>query len=237
MMGKEKPVSRLRIGRPLRAGLMLGSALSLVLLAGCHWDMWIQPKALPLQRSAFFPNQMASRPPVPNTVEHTFGQAILHTDNPYFTGMANGKLVTQIPAEAFLHFPGNTPQERLRAMLERGQDRFTIFCTPCHGALGDGNGMIAQRGFALRRQPGNYHTDRLRNMPDGHFFDVITNGYGVMFSYASRVQDPADRWAIVAYIRALQLSQHATTNDVPPAEMQRLQAEGAAQPGGTPIGR
>ncbi|MCC7229311.1 MAG: cytochrome c, partial [Fimbriimonadaceae bacterium] len=97
-------------------------------------------------------------------------------------------------------------------LIRRGKERFTIYCTPCHGQLGDGNGMIAKRGFALRRPVGNYHTERLRKMAVGHFYDVITNGYGSMYSYAARVE-PRDRWAIVAYIRALQLSQAATSAD------------------------
>jgi len=99
-----------------------------------------------------------------------------------------------------------------KAFIKRGQDRFNIYCTPCHGRVGDGNGMIAQRGFNLRRPVASYHTDRLRGMPVGYFYDVITNGYGAMYSYASRIE-PEDRWAVVAYIRALQLSQHAVPAD------------------------
>ncbi|MBC8066293.1 MAG: cytochrome c, partial [Chlorobia bacterium] len=92
------------------------------------------------------------------------------------------------------------------------KERFEIYCTPCHGQIGDGQGMIAKRGFTLRRPVGNYHTERLRKMPVGHFYDVITNGYGSMYSYASRIE-PRDRWAVVAYVRALQLSQGASTAD------------------------
>jgi mono/diheme cytochrome c family protein len=99
------------------------------------------------------------------------------------------------------------------ALLARGQERYAIFCSPCHGYDGRGDGMVVQRGFP---KPPSYHTDRLRAAPARYFFDVISNGYGVMYSYAARVP-PADRWAIVAYIRALQLSQHAKLSDVPQA--------------------
>lgn len=109
------------------------------------------------------------------------------------------------------------------ALVERGRERFGIFCTPCHGRLGDGNGMVVQRGFP---HPPSYYEPRLVNAPDQHFFDVITHGYGAMFSYADRVPAP-DRWAIIAYIRALQRSQSATLADVPPEERARLEAEPA----------
>jgi len=107
------------------------------------------------------------------------------------------------------------------ALLARGRKEFDVFCSPCHSRLGDGNGMIVQRGMP---RPPSFHIDRLRSADDQHFFDVISNGYGVMYSYAARV--PAeDRWAIIAYIRALQLSQNARLDDVPPAERARLLAE------------
>ena len=104
---------------------------------------------------------------------------------------------------------------------QRGREQFDIFCSPCHGRVGNGDGMIVQRGMP---QPPDFHDERLRGVPDQHIFDVITTGYGVMYSYAARVR-PRDRWAIVAYIRALQLSQHATLDDVPPPERARLMAE------------
>ena len=105
------------------------------------------------------------------------------------------------------------------ALLERGQERFRIYCTPCHSELGDGHGMIVQRGFPA---PPSYHIDRLREAPPQHFYDVMTNGYGAMYSFAARVQ-PADRWAIAAYIRALQRSQQATLEDIPPDQRSALQ--------------
>lgn len=115
--------------------------------------------------------------------------------------------------------PEPPPPPVTLALLERGQQRFNIYCAPCHARLGDGNGMIVQRGFP---NPPSYHIDRLRQAPNQHFYDVITNGYGAMYSYAARVA-PADRWAIVAYIRALQASQDAALADVPPNERSALQ--------------
>jgi mono/diheme cytochrome c family protein len=108
-------------------------------------------------------------------------------------------------------------------LLARGQEEFDVFCSPCHGRVGDGNGIVVQRGMP---RPRSFHEDRLRQAPDRHFFDAMTAGYGAMYSYAARVQ-PRDRWAIIAYVRALQLSQHATLNDVPAAEQERLRAEAA----------
>jgi mono/diheme cytochrome c family protein len=112
----------------------------------------------------------------------------------------------------------NLPMPVTLELLKRGQERFNIYCSPCHGRLGDGKGMISQRGFNVRRPVASYHSDRLRKMPVGYFYDVITNGYGAMYSYASRVE-PEDRWAIVSYIRVLQLSQHASTADADPSKL------------------
>lgn len=217
----------------LRAGIALGGLIfGMLFLAGCHTDMWIQPKDKPQSANDFFPDGQGSRPLVAGTVARSeaYGQlwaknpAIsddIHTGNPAFSGLSGRKYVDRIPDSMLKQFPD------FKTMLERGQDRFNIFCTPCHSRLGDGKGFIAQRGFALRRPPASYHTDRLRKMPIGHFYDVITNGYGTMFSYASRVQ-PVDRWAIAAYIRVLQFSQNATRSDVPPG--QDLNQPGAPAP-------
>jgi mono/diheme cytochrome c family protein len=181
--------------------------------------MWVQPKTEPLRESEFFADGMSARPLVPGTVARDH----IRLDEGYFTGAENGKWLKDIPVEVN------------EALLKRGQERFDIYCSPCHGRLGDGNGMIANRGFELRRPVGNYHTDRLRKMPAGHFYDVITNGYGTMFSYASRVE-PQDRWAIVSYIRALQLSRHATSEQAaraatlaPPPAPTEEHTEGAAE--------
>lgn len=179
--------------------LGLGAA---TLLAGCHTDMWVQPKTKAQHASTFFEDGMASRPKVKGTVAR--GQQM---DDPvYFSGRsADGKLVAAIPADRAMQ---ELKLETYKDLLMRGKERFTVFCSPCHGQLGNGKGMIATRGLELRRPVGNYHTNRLREMPVGHFFDVMTNGYGVMYSFSTRVP-VEDRWAIAAYIRVLQRSQNA----------------------------
>ena len=211
-----------------RLPALLAAALSALALAGCHTDMWIQPKVKTLQESDFFTDGRGARDPV----EHTIARGQLRGQDAFETGLVKGRLVTQLPP---IVGPGK-PFADTREMLERGKDRFEIYCSPCHGRLGDGNGMIAQRGLALRRAPASFHTDRLRRMPIGHFVDVQTNGYGVMYSYASRV-DPQDRWAIAAYIRVLQRSQNARPGDIPPGALEASArpapaSEGAAQGGG-----
>jgi mono/diheme cytochrome c family protein len=157
--------------------------------------MYDQPRYEPLEASAFFEDGQSSRPLVPGTVAR--GQ--LRDDDHFYTGNVDGKLVETFPFEVD------------RSVLERGRERFDIYCSPCHGRAGDGAGMIVKRGFSA---PPSFHIERLRKEPIGHFFDVITHGHGAMYSYASRVP-PRDRWAIIAYIKALQLSQNATIDDVP----------------------
>lgn len=173
-----------------------------LLLAGCRLDMHVQPKYLPYAGTDFFGDGRSERQPVPGTV----ARGHLELDELFYTGKENGVESDRFP------FPIT------RADLERGRQRFNVYCTPCHGYTGKGDGMIVQRGFP---QPPSYHIDRLRNAPVGHFFSVISNGTGSMYSFAARV-DPADRWRIAAYIRALQLSQHATLDDVPAADRQNL---------------
>lgn len=198
-----------------RRGRWLLAVALPVLVAGCHTDMWTQPKYHnPMQEEAnkngvkIFPDGMVSRPLVKGTVARDH----LREDDAFFTGYANGKMID--------YFPVPVSKE----LILRGQDRYTVYCVPCHGQLGDGKGMIATRGFQIRRPVGNYHTDRLRKMPVGHFYDVITNGYGAMYSYASRIE-PQDRWAIVSYIRALQFSQDARIGDLTPEEIRGLSAK------------
>jgi hypothetical protein len=169
---------------------------------GCRLDMHVQPKYKPDEPSTFFQDGRSDRPEIPGTV----ASGHLRTDELLYTGRVNGLEADQFP------FP-ITPQ-----VLERGQGRFNIYCTPCHDYTGSGHGMVVQRGFPA---PPSYHTDRLRKAPAGHFFEVMTDGYGAMYSYAARIS-PEDRWAIVAYIRALQLSQNATLADVPAQERQKL---------------
>ncbi|HXG25055.1 MAG TPA: cytochrome c [Chthonomonadales bacterium] len=189
-----------------RLAAIIPGTVGLLLLAGCHIDMWRQPKVKPLEQSTFFADSLSARLPVPGTV----ARGELREDAARYKGRVGGKLVDKFP------FP--ITMEDMR----RGQERFNIYCSPCHGRLGDGKGMIAQRGLALVRQPASYHTDRLRKIPVGHFYDVITNGFGIMYSYASRVE-PDDRWRIAAYIRALQYSQNARLSDVPPEEIPKLE--------------
>ena len=167
--------------------------------------MFNQPYSKPLDRSDFFQeNHMASRP----IVLHTVARGHLDDDNVFFTGKIGTNLVESFP------FPIT------REILERGHERFDIYCAVCHGRTGEGNGMIVQRGFPV---PPSYHIDRLRTAPVGHFYDVITQGYGIMYSYAERIE-PRDRWAIAAYIRALQFSRHATLDDVPEPTRASLEA-------------
>lgn len=176
-----------------------------VFLTGCHLDMWVQPKVKSQSENTFFADGQGTRPPVKGTV--VFGEP--KDDEAFYTGFENGRLVTEFPVPVDKEF------------ILRGKERYEIVCSHCHGGLGDGKGMIAQRGFTLRRPVGDYHTDRLREMPVGHFYDVITNGYGTMYPQGARVQ-PLDRWAIVAYIRALQLSQNATRDDLDPTTAEML---------------
>ncbi len=162
---------------------------------GCRQDMHDQPRFKPLAKSDFYADLRSARQPVEGTVAR--GQ--LHEDTYFYTGKAGNLFGDYMPFAV-------TPD-----VLARGQQRFNIYCAPCHSRTGDGNGMIVQRGF---RAPPSYHTDRLRKAPLGYFFDVMTNGFGAMPDYAAQI--PAhDRWAIVAYIRALQLSQAATPADAP----------------------
>lgn len=187
-------------------GLGLICLFCITAVTACRQDMHDQPKYEPYEMSSFFDDRRASRVPVEGTIAR--GNNIL-TDEHLFTGKVNGELVSTFPFKI------------TREVVERGQNRFNIYCAPCHSRLGDGNGMIAQRGGATMKRPGNYHSQQLHDMPVGHFFDVMTNGFGSMYSSAERVS-VRDRWAIAAYIRVLQLSQNATLDDVPAAQRQRL---------------
>lgn len=190
-------------------GAVIGRAASLAcLLAGvtlvsaCRQDMHNQPKYKPLRASAFFENGSSARP----IIEGTIARGTLQTDESFFTGKNGNVLVTELP------FPVT------QQVLDRGEERYNIYCTPCHDRTGSGRGMVVQRGY---RQPPSYHIDRLRNVEIGHFFDVMTNGFGVMPDYRAQIS-PRDRWNIAAYIRALQLSQHAAAGDVPGGDPAKL---------------
>jgi Cytochrome C oxidase, cbb3-type, subunit III len=172
------------------------AALGLMFVLGCRQDMHDEPKFFPQRGTSFYADGRSVRPQVENTVARNQ----LHEDSYFYTGLENGK-------------EGNTlPFPVTMQVLERGQERYNVYCTPCHSRVGNGEGMIVQRGYA---HAGNFHTARLEAAPLGHFFHVITNGYGAMPDYSTQVA-PVDRWAIVAYIKALQLSQKATQADVAP---------------------
>jgi mono/diheme cytochrome c family protein len=204
-----------RVPRGSRAlALVLAAAAG---LAGCRQDMHQAPRYDPLEASDFFADRRASRPLVPGTVAR--GQ--LRADHVYYTGKRGSEFVSEIPVPV------------TRALLERGRDRFDIYCSPCHSRLGDGNGMIVQRGL---KRPSSFHEERLRNQPIGYFYDVMTNGFGAMQDYAAQVA-PADRWAIAAYIRALQFSRRAPADllsDADRARLDRVAGIAPGSPGGTP---
>ena len=177
----------------LLAGIGL---VGLLALSGCRQDMHNQPKFIPLRESDFFADHRSERPLVEGTVAH--GE--VEGDDLLSTGMVNGELASVFP------FPVTGD------VMRRGQERYDIFCSPCHARTGNGDGMIVRRGF---RAPPSLHVDRLRQAPVGHFFDVIINGFGAMPDYKAQVP-VRDRWAIIAYIRALQASTAAGIADVPP---------------------
>ena len=217
---KAEFLSRVGVGsRPAGSGRTFARGVSVaclgmmaLLLAGCRLDMHIQPKYLPYEPTDFFSDGRSERQPVPGTVAR--GQ--LRVDELLYSGTENGVESNRFP------FPIT------RADLERGRERYNVYCTPCHDYTGSGRGMIVQRGFP---QPPSYHIQRLRDAPVGHFYAVMTNGFGAMYSYAARIE-PADRWRIAAYIRVLQLSENAKVDDVPQEDRAKLAAqpvEGSAQ--------
>jgi Cytochrome C oxidase, cbb3-type, subunit III len=178
-----------------RRAALVPAAVGLLFVLGCRQDMHDQPKFFPQRGTDFYADGRSVRPQVANTVARNQ----LHEASYFYTGLVNEKEGDGMP------FPVTME------VLERGQERYNIYCTPCHSRVGNGAGMIVQRGYA---HAGDYHTTRLETAPLGHFFHVITNGYGAMPDYSAQIS-PADRWAIVAYIKALQLSQKATPADVP----------------------
>lgn len=195
----------------LRRGLLAGLACGLVLAAGCRQDMHNQPKYIPLRDSEFFTDGSSARP----LPEDTVARGTLEDDAAFYTGKVGNEFVTELPLPL------------TKALLDRGQERFNIYCAPCHDRAGTGNGMIVRRGY---KQPPSYHIDRLRQAPIGHFYDVMTHGFGAMPDYAAQVE-PRDRWAIAAYIRALQLSQHASEADIPAGDRPKLSQPAAQQAG------
>ena len=169
--------------------------MALMLAAGCRQDMQDQPKMIPQRGTEFFADGRSARPQVVGTVSRDQ----LHQDEYFYTGLVDGKEQDALPFPATLQ------------VLERGQERFNVYCTPCHSRVGNGLGMIVERGY---KPAGNYHDAKRLAQPLSHYFFVMTNGYGAMPDYSAQLT-PADRWAVAAYIRALQLSQNATQADVP----------------------
>jgi Cytochrome C oxidase, cbb3-type, subunit III len=172
-----------------------GAAGLLLLAAGCRQDMQNQPRMFPQRGTTLFADGRSVRP----QVEHTVARGQLYEDDYFYTGLMNGKEADMMP------FPVTMQ------VLDRGQERFNIYCTPCHSRVGNGAGMIVERGY---KPAGNFHDARRLAEPLSHYFYVMSNGYGAMPDYKAQIA-PADRWAIAAYIRALQLSQNATLADVP----------------------
>jgi mono/diheme cytochrome c family protein len=189
------------------ARLLITALIALGAL-GCRRDMQDQPRYDAFETSAFFADGRASRPRVPGTV----ARGHLQDDPVFFTGKdATGAYAVAAPMPA------------TRDLLARGQERFNIYCTPCHDRTGSGQGIVVQRGY---KRPPSFHEDRLRALPIGYFVDVVTHGFATMPSYAAQIP-PADRWAIATYLRALQRSQHATIADVPPSERPSLDVAAA----------
>jgi hypothetical protein len=196
-----------------RDGHLLIAVLFVVsITSACRLDMHVQPRENPLSQNDFFADGRSARPPVEGTVAR--GQ--LREDAYFYTGKIGNN-------------PGDVmPFKVNKDILDRGRERYNIFCAPCHSRVGDGNGFVPSRGFS--RKPPSFHIERLRKAPVGYFFDVTTNGFGIMPDYASQIP-PDDRWAIVAYVRALQLSQNATMEDVPAGQQIPSQPPKFSTPG------
>lgn len=198
--------SNIHYARQARRRLALALTACVGVLTGCHWDMWDNSRLKPLEAETFFGvNASSSRTLLAESVPYK--QANL--DTIYFAGKnADGSFATQLPDDIQL----------TRELLLRGMERFAIYCTPCHGYRGEGNGMVVQRGFPV---PPSFSIDRLRVAEVGYFYDVMTNGFGRMYSYASRIP-VHDRWAIAAYIKALQLSQTGSIETLTPEKFEAV---------------
>ena len=206
----------------------------MAVLAGCRQDMHDQPKFIPLRSSEFYSDRRSARYPVPGTIPRTISGASANCSNNNVSPECQESMIVDKeqldPNSYFLtgkhgntygnELPAGTDSKTVAAVLARGQERYNIYCTPCHSQLGDGNGMIVQRGY---KRPPSFHVQRLKNAPLGWFYDVISNGFGGMPDYAAQVK-PADRWAIAAYIRVLQASQDTNINDLPPDAKSKLPA-------------
>lgn len=205
---KSRPVMALLLALSLPAGGV-----------GCSQQMATDGKLTTYMPTPLFPDHRAGRDLIPGTI----ARGALHDNEAYFAGTSHGRPIREIPIRV------------TAGLLRRGQQRFNIYCAPCHNETGDGDGIIVRRGFL---RPPSYHTDRLRSAPAGHFYEVIIHGSGAMYGYGDRVTDPRDRWAIVAYIRALQLSRNTPISQLPEAERARLLRAplGASRLGASPLG-
>jgi mono/diheme cytochrome c family protein len=174
--------------------------------AACRQDMHDTPRYEPLERSDFYADRRSSRP----LIEGTVARGLLRADDTFYTGKAGATPVATLPMPV------------TRELLQRGRDRYEVYCAPCHSKTGMGDGMVVRRGY---KQPPSMHDPRLRAQPVGYFYDVVTRGFGQMPDYAAQIA-PQDRWAVAAYLRALQISQHATVADVPAADRPKLEASG-----------
>jgi mono/diheme cytochrome c family protein len=181
-------------------------AIVLALCIGCRQDMQIQPKYVPLGRTWFFPDGRMARPIPPGTI----ALDEVDIDPAVATGSADGAFLTTIPLPV------------TASLLERGRDRYNIYCSPCHAPDGGGDGLIARRGFKI---PADLNGERVRNAPPGYVYSVIVNGFGAMQNYSYQIKDARDRWAIVAYIRALELSRAAPLDAVPPDAKRQLEQQ------------
>lgn len=230
---RDNPIASSRNGRLLA----LGAAVALVALSGCRQKMDLQPKYLPLEKSGFFADGRSARP----LVEGTVARGHLEAGNPLYTGLrsppedeptvaagatapaanaADAAIKHAFNPDAMSLYVDQLPLPVTSELLDRGQQRFMIFCVVCHDAHGTGHGVVVRRGFT---PPPSYDDERLRNVPVGYIFEIITHGYGSMPDYSAQIP-PRDRWAIAAYVKALQLSQRAKLDDLPPAD-QKLARE------------
>jgi mono/diheme cytochrome c family protein len=199
--------SRREMTRPVRKALLVAGLAGLLAGAACRQDMHDAPRYEPLEKSDFYDDHRSERP----LIEDTVPRGWLMADDAFATGKVNGQFVAQLPVPVTLE------------LLQRGENRFNIYCAPCHSRTGNGDGIVVRRGY---KQPPSYHDPRLRAQPIGYFYDVISHGFGAMPDYAAQIQ-PKDRWAIAAYVRALQVSRHAPVADVPQEDRQKLDAPAA----------
>ncbi len=208
---RTETLGRMRARRATAVPVLAGALIALA-LAGCRQDMHNQPKVKPLTKSDFFADGSSSRPLPAGTVARGY----LRDDTAYYSGRIGDQFISDFPMPV------------THQILQRGQERFNIFCSPCHSRLGDGRGMIVRRGY---KQPPSFHEQRLRDQPPAYFFDVMTNGFATMPSYASQIP-VEDRWAIAAYVRALQLSRSLHLADLTPSDRAALMK--ATQPAPAP---